>query len=224
MTERLIVLRPEPGASATAERAISAGWDAVTAPLFTIVRRGWSPPDPAGFDALMVTSSNAMRHGGAALARYRDLPLYAVGEASADAARGAGIGDIRTNGPDVAALADSLRADGRHSVLHLAGEDVRAFDERGLAVTRVAVYAAEPAEPDGLSGALAEPAIALLHSPRAAARFAEYCDGHAIDRAAIAIAAISPAALHEAGGGWRSAVVAEKPGDAALLDAAAKLA
>ena len=38
----------------------------------------------------MLTSANAIRHGGAGLERLRSLPVHAVGEATAAAAREAG--------------------------------------------------------------------------------------------------------------------------------------
>lgn len=224
MRPPLVILRPEPGASASAARAEKAGWTAISAPLFAIEPRDWAPPDPEDFDTLMITSANAMRHGGPALEAFFGLPLYAVGKATAEAAREQGFADIHIAGPNAEKLADRLRADGRSAVLHLGGEETRAFDETGLSIMRVAVYAANEVEPANLADALANDAIALLHSPRAADAFAQFCDRHDIDRSAIAIAAISPAALHEAGGGWQGATVASEPGDEALLDAAANLA
>ena len=58
---RLLVLRPEPGASATAGRARTLGLDPVLMPLFEIEPIAWTAPDPAGFDALLLTSANAVR-------------------------------------------------------------------------------------------------------------------------------------------------------------------
>ena len=66
-------------------------------------------------------------------------------------------------------------------------------------------------------------AVALLHSPRAAAHCSRGWSTRPGWRAAIAIAAISAAAARRAGAGWRAAAVAAAPTDAALLAAAAKL-
>ena len=44
---RLLVLRPEPGASATVERARALGLDAVAMPLFEVEPVAWDAPDPA---------------------------------------------------------------------------------------------------------------------------------------------------------------------------------
>ena len=79
---RLIILRPEPGAIASLERAKALGLDAISIPLFEVCPLAWTPPDPDEFDAVLATSANAMRHAGAALKPFRHLPLHAVGEVS----------------------------------------------------------------------------------------------------------------------------------------------
>ena len=83
--KRLAVLRPEPGARATVERARAMGLDAFAMPLFKVEAVAWDVPDPNEFDALLLTSANAVRHGGAGLRRVLDSPVHAVGEATADA-------------------------------------------------------------------------------------------------------------------------------------------
>lgn len=216
----LVVLRPEPGAHTTERRAEAAGWRALSVPLFRIEPRRWTPPDPRDFDALLMTSANAAGEAGPALAPFTRLPLYAVGEATGKAARGAGFGDIIIGAGTSADIVRRLRADRRRRILHLAGEQVREFDESGLQVARIAVYASVATEAEGLGEALSGAPIALLHSPRSARRLGELCDARAIDRGAVAIVAISPGALSEAGHGWRAAVAAEAPTDAAMLAAA----
>ncbi|MBC7987264.1 MAG: uroporphyrinogen-III synthase, partial [Sphingomonadaceae bacterium] len=89
MSRNLLIVRPEPGASATAQRARTRGWEPLVAPLFAIAPLAWAPRDPAAFDALLLTSANAVSHGGKALGKYRELPVYAVGAATAAAARAA---------------------------------------------------------------------------------------------------------------------------------------
>src|SRR5262245_7688966 len=61
---KLLLLRPEPGLSASAERARSMGLEVVRCPLFHVEPVEWEAPDPAAFGALLLTSANAMRHGG----------------------------------------------------------------------------------------------------------------------------------------------------------------
>ena len=118
---RIVVLRPEPGASETVERAKTRGLDAVRIPLFKIEAVEWQAPDASGFDALLMTSANAVRFGGEQLASFRGLPVHAVGKATAEAAREAGF-DIATSGDGgVERLLGSLEADLK--LLHLCGED-----------------------------------------------------------------------------------------------------
>jgi len=98
---QMLVLRPEPGAEATAIRAAALGFSLVVAPILTVTGQEWTPPaEPP--DALMLTSANAVRYAGPELARYRTLPVYAVGQATADIARAAGFIDIRIGPSDAA--------------------------------------------------------------------------------------------------------------------------
>ncbi|PTQ13393.1 uroporphyrinogen III synthase HEM4 [Sphingomonas oleivorans] len=222
MRRRLLLLRPEPGASATAERAGQAGWKVIRAPLFHVEPLGWDAVDPAEHDAVMMTSANAARHGGTGLERLVGLPLYAVGAVTAKAAQAAGFADVRTGEADGAALIARAARDGIGRLLHLAGEDHRSLAAEGVRIARRIVYRARaverlPAE------AHVEHVVALLHSPRAAALFGALVDQAGIKRGGIAVAAISPAASEAAGMGWAGIVAAERPTDAALLAAAARL-
>ena len=224
MSFAIVILRPEPGAEATAKRARARGLSPVKAPLFAVGPLAWEPPDPAGFEAVILTSANAARHGGPGLAAFLSLPCYAVGEATAAAALEAGFADLRTGASDAAALAAMLEADGVRRAFHPCGRDHLAL-ESPAEVERRVVYAAEPLA--GLAAEAAEAlergAPALLHSPRAALRFAELAQEHALDRSSIALAAISAAAAASAGPGWQRVEIASEPRDEALLEVAAKL-
>ena len=121
---RLLVLRPEPSASATVERARRRGLDAIAMPLFEIEPIAWTAPEAARFDALLITSANALRCGGEELQSLRGLPVYAVGEATADAARAGWLRhrrDRRFRGRPVA----WPRSTPDLKLLHLCGEDRR---------------------------------------------------------------------------------------------------
>lgn len=225
MTRRLLILRPEPGAAATAARATARGFEVAVAPLFDIVAVAWTPPEASAFDAVMLTSANAVRHAGPALTAYSRLPLYAVGAATAVAARAAGFADVAAGDRDASALLARIAADGAGRLLHLAGREHLATDHPDLTIVRRVVYAAEAVRSlPALAGtALSEGAIALLHSPRAAAMFRRLVDQAGYDPAAIRIAAISDTTGEVAGTGWASVVTAEMPNDDALLAAAARL-
>ena len=205
--KRLLVLRPQPGADATAARALVAGFAPIVVPLFEIRALDWDAPDPADRDAVLLTSANAVRHGGDALRRYLHLPVYAVGAATARAAAAAGFGTIITgtdDGESIRKQADNLR------LLHLTGREHVPL----TGVERRIVYSAEPI--DGIT--LPDADIALLHSQRAARRFALL-----EPRRNMAIAALSDAIAEAAGPGWAATAIAPQPDDESLLAAAARL-
>lgn len=211
----LVVLRPEPGLSETLARAAAAGLPAVGMPLFTVRASAWTMPDKRP-DALLLTSANAARLGGVGLAELRPVPVYTVGPATAAAARAAGFERVIAGDDGVDAIVARAAADGRGALLHLCGREHRAPTAAPLPIARQVVYAADPV---AMLPPLPPRPVALLHSPRAAALFAQL----APDRAHVAIAAISEAARVAAGPGWRADAVAARPLDAALLAAAAKL-
>lgn len=217
----VLVLRPEPGATATAARARALGLAAVTAPLFTVRPVGWDAPDPATFDAVLLTSANAPRHAGPQLSAFLHLPCRAVGEATAAAACEAGFTDVTTGEGDGAAALAALA--GR--IFHPCGRDrVPLSHPRGTIERRV-VYAADAVErlPIPARKALAAGAVVLLHSPRAAATFASLADAAGLARHGVIAAAISDAAAAAFGGGWGRVAVAARPRDEALLELAAQL-
>lgn len=210
---RLFVLRPEPAASATVERARALGLDAIAAPLFRIDPVAWDVPDAAAFDALLLTSSNAVLHGGAGLEMLRGLPVHAVGEATAATARAAGFDIASTGNADVQRLLGSI--EGCVRLLHLCGAD-RTRASATQSIEHRVVYRAVPVAAD-LSGLRGQ--VAAVHSPRAAERLAKLV----ADRATIRVAAISAAAAKAAGNGWEQCEAAESPADGALLALAARL-
>ena len=222
MSALVLILRPEPGASDTAGRARALGLDPVVAPLFALRPLGWAPPDPARFDAVMLTSASAARLAGGGMTSWLGLPCHAVGEATAQAARDAGFGDVRTGLGDGAALLEAMAADGIGAAFHPCGRDRIPLHHPKVDLLDLPVYAADAADrlPAAACAALDAGALALLHSPRAAALFA----GLAGDaRAGVRIAAISEAAAAAAGEGWRQVAVAPRPRDRALLELAARL-
>lgn len=211
----LIVTRAEPGATATVRRARLLGLDAQAMPLFAVRALPWSPPDPAGFDALLLTSAQAARLGGPGLAALAALPVHAVGEATARAADAAGL-RIATTGPGTArGLFDALPVPGGGRILWLCGRDRTAFDARGADLVPLPVYAADAiAPPPGWAALIAAPAVVMAHSARGAGRVAD-CVGKA--RKHLTLLAISPKAAAAAGSGWGDVRLAMQPDDAAML-------
>jgi len=211
MPRPIVVLRPEPGNAATATRVEQAGLVALRLPLFCVAAVAWTVPDTTQFDALLLTSANAVRHGGEGLARLRELPVVAVGEATARAARAAGFTVLLTGSGDAASV--TAATTGR--LLHLAGREHHAV----AGATTIVVYATEPMPIDG---SLFAGNVALVHSARAAARLAAIVEGEA--RESIVIAALSPAVAAAAGDGWRAVEASDMPRDEALVALAVRLA
>ena len=222
MTNLVLVLRPEPGAQATAARAVDLGLRPVIAPLFSVAPLPWTAPDPAGFDAVMFTSANAARHGGDGLTSFHRLACYATGEATAQAASEAGFGEVQVGPSDGAALLALMEAQGVRRAFHPCGRDRTALAPSPVKLVDVAVYAAEPvrALPPEAAAALARHALVLVHSPRAGRLLDRLYAG---ERDLIAIAAISEAAAEAVGPGWKAVHAAPEPRDHALLELAAKL-
>jgi uroporphyrinogen-III synthase len=221
MSRPLLVLRPPPAGARTAAVLRALGREAVEAPLFTITPLAWTPPPADQFDALALTSANAAAHAGPELARYRDLPAFVVGDATARAASSAGLNVRHIGQGDGAALAEAAAKAGVRRMLHLCGREHRPL--RGeIEATPCPVYAAEAghALPPAAIEAISRGAVVLLHSPRAAALFSGLADAAGLSRDRIILAAISANAAASAGSGWQAVVVAGQPNDDALLAAA----
>lgn len=210
----LLLLRPEPGLSESMDRAAKLGLDVIARPLFHIEPVEWSAPEASEYDALLLTSANAVRQAGPGLDEFRDLPAHVVGEATASAARDAGLRVVNTGWAGAAELLATLPPSAR--LLHLAGEH-RGRQETGHRVDVRIVYRSaaidEPALPP-LAGL-----VAAVHSPRAGARLAEF----ASSRDRTAIAAISKAAAEAIGEGWERIEMAPRSDDMSLLAVASML-
>ena len=215
---RLFVFRPEPAARQTTRTAKDLGLDAVSIPLFELEPIDWTVPDPGDFDAMLLTSANTVLMAGEGLASFRALPVHAVGEGTAVAARVAGLGVASVGNAGVDELLAEVPRDAR--LLHLCGEDKREPSTAGRSITSVAVYRAN--EKPNVSGLQAlEGQTAVVHSPRAARRLAELISPGT--RSTIRLAAISKATAEAAGDGWQEVRTAPVPRDTELLALAVRL-
>lgn len=191
----------------------AAGRDAIALPLFAVRSLAWVRPAVGVFDALLVTSANAIRHAGPDLTALRALPVIAVGAASARAARAAGLMVVATGNSDGLAAVTMARQAGFDRLLHLAGRDRIHLP----GVTSLPVYASD-AIPIGPTDTVRfVDRTVLLHSPRAARHVADLVDRDARERRRIALAALSPAVADAAGTGWRRIDVAPYPDDDCLI-------
>jgi uroporphyrinogen-III synthase len=211
----LLILRPERGAIATAKRAEAWGISPMIRSLFAVEARTWDAPDPALFDAVLLTSANAVRYGGGAVGLYRDLPVFTVGAATAQAAREAGFAAVIEGAGSAADALRALAKAGHSRPLHLSGEHRTPYPHLPFVVTSRSVYAAMPIDVALPTGRC----VALVHSARAAARFAGLCPSPRL----VDIVAISVPVADAAGQGWRTIAIASEPTDNAMLALAAML-
>ena len=211
---QLLLLRPEPGLSASAARAEALGLKVIACPLFRIEPLGWEAPDPADYDALLLTSANAVRHAGNELKRFTSLPVHSVGQATASAASDAGLNVVNIGWAGASELLATLPLSARF--LHLAGEHPGRPVSSHRIDTRI-VYRSAAIEEPGLPSL--QGLVAAVHSPRAGARLAEL----ASERSGTKIAAISEAAAAACSHGWKGVETAETPDDRSLLALAAML-
>lgn len=188
-------------------------------PLFKVRPCAWKVPEPERFDAILMTSANAARHAGEGLEALRSLPVHAVGEATATAARHAGLIVDRVGEGGVEDLLGTLPDELR--LLHLAGRQRRAV-EAAQTIVPVEVYTSVARDhPDGVA-ALAG-SVACVHSPRAGERLAQLVERDGLARDTIALAAISETAAAACGEGWERVAAAAAPDDATLLSLAMRL-
>jgi len=206
---RILVVRPQPGADATAARLRAMGHEAIVHPLLATRPVPWTLP--ATPSAVILTSAAAVHHAGPAANALKSLAAHAVGDATAAAARSAGWTNVSTGPGTIQGLLDGLAA-GHY--LHLAGADVTAvIVPPALNLTRVIVYET-PLQP---LPALPDVHAVLLHSPRTAAQFAGEWDRLGGRRDPVQLLAISAATLAAAGSGWGEAQAAPEPTESALL-------
>ena len=183
---RLIVTRPEPDGSRTAQALAALGHEPILSPMLDIVAEPGAELPDRRFQAVLVTSSNAVR----ALASHRQrsailaLPFLAVGDRTALEAKRGGFQAARSAGgalDDLVALA-AAELDPRAGPLLYAAGDVRSDDlggrlaALGFEVDAAVVYHAHMRTrlADAASDALRRNKAdgVLLYSRRSASAFA----------------------------------------------------
>ncbi len=170
------VTRARPGADATAERLRALGFAPLVAPVLAVRAIEGATPDLGGVCALAFTSANGVR-AFAALSPQRDLGVFAVGDATAEAAEALGFAQVLSADGDVAALAALIarRWTGRAgALLHVRGRDTAgdlagALAAEGVPAQAVTLYETIAAEtlPAVVHQALATLDAVLVHSPKA---------------------------------------------------------
>jgi len=240
----VLVTRPQPEAETTALLLREMGLRATVAPMLRIVPIPPAREEPRVDDvqAIVLTSANAAR---ALVQRTlgihlmeRGRPLFAVGEATAQAARDAGFGQVEAAGGDVDALVAALSgrlAPGRGVVLypcgeHTAGDLVAALARLDLECRPVVVYAAhaETRLPRDVEHGLRDCRFdaVLFYSPRTAGIFADLVETYGLDRRldrAIAICLSAAVAGRAQALRWAGIEIAPRPDQEAMLGAVRRL-
>ncbi|MBU1379025.1 MAG: uroporphyrinogen-III synthase [Alphaproteobacteria bacterium] len=174
--QRIWITRAQPGAHVTAERVRAMGHDAVVAPLLAVRVLPDVGVDLRGVAALAFTSANGVR-AFADASGERGLKVFAVGAATAQAARAAGFKSVLSADGDVEALAEGIaarRGELRGAVLHPgalepAGDLAGALEKQGVEARRLILYETAPVDlAQAEAEALGRSDAVLLHSPRAA--------------------------------------------------------
>ena len=220
MSFRLLALRPEPGLAATLERARAMGL-AITGHALSEIRPvAWECPDPAGIDGLLIGSANAILHGGSQLARLAEKPVFAVGEATAVAARAAGFAIAMTGSGGLQGVLDAIPSPCH--LLRIAGEEhVPLTPPPGVSFAEVIAYRSVPLPLDPVAVLLGSgEALVLLHSAATARHFAAECDRLGLPRAAVTLAALGQRIAEAAGGGWAGVHIAARPDESTFLQLA----
>jgi uroporphyrinogen-III synthase len=217
---KILVTRPEPGASATAARLAAMGHEPLLAPCLSI--RLLTPSLPEKPAALIVTSGQAVP---ALPEHLRHVPVFCVGDATGGRLRAAGFSRVESAGGDAGDLFRLVTA------RRLPGLHVMAVGERhglqlasqlraaGIRVLRRKVYAAQPLRhlPSAVRGALgqSEIAAALFYSAESARAFIRLKPGGTAGIEAFALSPAIAAALENLP--WRSIRVALAPTEADLM-------
>jgi uroporphyrinogen-III synthase len=129
----ILVTRPHPDNEATAAVLRGRGYEVLLAPLLKFEPVAFRDAGEADYAGIIVTSANAIRAVAPRLRELRllTLPLFAVGEHTAAAARDAGFSQVIVAGGDAAGLRDTVLQSARDkllkkkgTLLYLAGADL----------------------------------------------------------------------------------------------------
>lgn len=240
---KILVTRPRADAQHFAEALVRLGHEPLFEPMLEILFRPGPPLGPAGYQAVLLTSVNGVRaltarNGGSAGA-LSPLPAYAVGDATAAAARAAGFATVVSAAGDATALAGLVTArlsPPGGALLHVAGSEVAGdlagrLSAAGFAVERAAIYQARHASElstatrDAFSRGAVE--VATFFSPRTMRAFVTLVRQAALGAALTSVSGLCLSrAVAEASEGvaWRALIVASRPDQDAMLQSLATFA
>jgi uroporphyrinogen-III synthase len=234
----ILVTRPLPDGETTAGALRAKGFDVLLAPMLRFEPVAFHDDREPQYGAVIVTSANALRAietrlKGSPLLR---LPLFAVGEHTAQAARAVGFAQVISANSDATGLRERIQASVKAKalkktspLLYLAGADLARnlpgeLGERGFTVVTQTTYrmAAVPSLPEQTRTAFAADEVeAVLHySRRSAQAFIEAARSAGVEISALSLPqfCLSPGiatVLRDAGAA--QVIVASSPDEVALF-------
>jgi uroporphyrinogen-III synthase len=216
----ILITRPEPGATATADRLSALGHNPILLPCLTITPRpAHLPETPA---AIIITSGQAIP---ALPAAYQNLPVFCVGDATAARLKTAGFSNIESadgDATDLFRLIRSKNLPGTHLLVTGRGHGLQLSAQLragGTKIIRRIVYKAKPAQKLSAEAAAALAArkiqAALFYSAESARAFTQLKPPNTAHIEALALSPAVAAALH--GLPWIKIRVALAPTELDLL-------
>jgi uroporphyrinogen-III synthase len=236
----VLITRPHPDDETTAASLRARGFDVLCAPMLRFEPVAVHEDMNARYSAVIVTSANALRGIEPHLKGHRmlELPLFAVGEHTAAAARRAGFTHVVSASGDAANLRDLVLASMKakelkkaSTLLYLAGAEIARdlageLEESGLRVVTQTTYkmTAVTSLPREACDAFAANRVeAVLHySQRSARAFLDAARAAGVEISALAIpqcciSAAVASVVRDAGA--TQVMVASTPDENALLEA-----
>ena len=235
---RLILLRPKEAAEQSAEIARKKGFNPVIAPATEISALVWDAPPAQEFDAIMITSANALRYGGDAVRQYIHLPLFAVGKATAALAEELGFKIAAIGKGGAKALWPQIKQSGVKNIVRLVGRDYVPIDDKHIQICTIIVYEARAlpmhvnlerllCDNDGHND---KPHIFAFHSAKAMQIFNDYIEhiakqGYIFDKSSHYAAALAPA-IGEAiskDDKWKKVIISSCANDSNMIEEIAEV-
>lgn len=233
---RLILTRPQDDLEALIAKLRGRGHDCIESSLLAIEMRKDAAIPVRAYQAIALSSANAMNHP--ALAPAPDslaaVKVFAVGAQSAKAARKAGYRDVRAEGGNVEGLALAIARDCNPTdgaILYASGAvtagDLKGtLEAQGFMVDRIVLYdavAAEALAPEAIVALKSGAADGvLLYSPRSARIWSKLVAESGLEDATRGIAhfCLSPNVAAALGPGTKAEIAArpDEPSLLALLD------
>ena len=236
----VLVTRPHPDDETTAKALRARGFDVLRAPMLRFEPVPFRDDADATYGAVIVTSANALRAIAPNIvdSRLLKLPVFAVGENTAAAARDAGFGEVIASKGDAGALRDLVlaRAKSKHlkkasPILYLAGADLARdlageLSDSGLRVVTHTTYRMLPVASlsrEACDAFAANRIEAVLHYSRRSARaFLDAARAGGVEISALSIpqcciSASVAAVVRDAGAA--QVMVAVTPDENALFEA-----